>query len=150
MNNKENKIIDLPENINLNNQKKSENENINKIAIENKQEFNDKTNQKKENENKISEKGNEIKNNDNQESNNNQKNVVIDQFLEEMENNKENKENIKQNKKEDEKSDDPFLKAEKEYRIKNNKNEDKKIKIQKNIKKDNLHNMRHKTVNFES
>ena len=60
-------------------------------------------------------------NNDNPEANKlKERNETINQFIYEIENkNKENKENPKTNKKEDEESDDPFSKAENEYRKKN-------------------------------
>ena len=149
MNIDENKINDLSDNINLNNGKKLGNVNIKKISEENKQELNDNAIQKEENEKNIGIKDNAVKNNDSKESKKIRKNEIIDQFLEEMEKNKEeSKENIKQNNKEDVLSDDPFLKAEKEYRIKNIIKEDKNIKIKKKIKKEDLHNIRYKTENM--
>ena len=151
MNYNEDKKKDLVNTLDLNDEKEFEKGNINEISNENKEKSIDNKNLNEEKEKNISIKDNETKSNDNPENNKNmQKNEVIEQFLKQMEKNKEeNKENIKQNNKEDEKSDDPFLKAEKEYRIKNNKIEDKKIKKEKNKKKGSTHNLRYKTENGE-
>ena len=137
---KEEKILENENNIE--NKDKTSNNN-NEIII-------NKESQKEEN---VLEKTNEIQNNLNQQKDQiTQRDEVINQFLDQIET-KNNKTdiNLKIINKEDEESDDPFLKAEKEYRNKHNKNindkNDKNGQVMKNINQEYSNSLRYKIEN---
>ena len=137
---KQEKILENENNIE--NKDKTSNNN-NEIII-------NKESQKEEN---VLEKTNEIQNNLNQQKDQiTQRNEVINQFLDQIET-KNNKTdiNLKIINKEDEESDDPFLKAEKEYRNKHNKNindkNDKNGQAMKNINQEYSNSLRYKIEN---
>ena len=119
----------LSKDANVFNKNELEKINNNEINEEKNMKICDNTHKNKENENKNNNYDNNIINNDNEKMNLEKgKNEIINKYIDEMENkNKENKENVNlNNNKEDLESDDPFLKAENEYKMKN-------VKIRNNI-----------------
>ena len=149
MDNNENAQKNISKDIKLNNNK----EISDAKKVEMSADITEKTNQnisEKEEKKNSTNKNNENINNDNNEDNKiKERNETINQFINEMDNkNEEKKVGVKVNKKEDEESDDPFSKAENEYRKKNAKNpnniEEKKEIVIKSNNKEVSENLRYK------
>lgn len=121
---------DLSKDINIKNENKLENIDIS---------------QNKEKEIVINTKNNDPNNDNKEKTKINQRNETINKFIEEMD--KKNKDIYELYNKEDKESDDPFIKAENEYRINSYKNQELKEKTKK---KDYSLNLRYKTEKEEN